>query len=317
MSSGLAMGMHRSADLRNETNRPIEPLGQTTTAAEDDRPFQPPAESCWSTATIVQRHNRFRIHQWESMSFLFCHRVASSLRMHLNVLLRSSRFPLLRVGLCGREVLAIAKCLAFLFALPRAQQAKFGVAAVNELRRGFKACCERAAAGYRRELGLRPEEALDPLHLARLLNVLVITPDALSGLSASAAQHLCVTDADSWSAVTLIEDGKKLVILNPSHSTTRKNSDLAHELSHIILEHKPTQVFLGLNDALLIREFDRVQEAEAECFSSVLLIPRDALLVLVPINDDDVAARQLGVSIQMFRMRRNVSGVDRQLGRRW
>ena len=188
---------------------------------------------------------------------------------------------------------------------------------MSELRRGFKAWCERAAAGYRRELGLLPHEALNPLELARLLKILVITPEALNGLSASAADHLCVTDADSWSAVTLIEGQRKLVILNPSHSAARKNSDLAHELSHIILEHKPTQAFFGPDKTLMIREFDRVQEAEAECFSSVLLVPREALLALLLVSDDEVAAQQLGVSTQMFRMRRNVTGVDRQLARRW
>ena len=188
---------------------------------------------------------------------------------------------------------------------------------LSELRRGFKAWCERAAAGYRRDLGLRPDEALNPLALAHHLKVLVISPEALSGLSTSAAHHLCVTDADSWSAVTLIEGDRKLVILNPSHSAARKNSDLAHELSHLILEHKPTQVFFGPDKFLLIREFDRVQEAEAECLSSVLLVPREALLALLPISDDEMAAQQLGVSTQMFRMRRNVTGVDRQLARRW
>lgn len=188
---------------------------------------------------------------------------------------------------------------------------------MSELRHGFKAWCEKAAAGYRRELGLLPHQALAPLELARLLKIQVITPEVLSGLSASAATHLCVTDADSWSAVTLLEGERKLVILNPSHSAARKNSDLAHELSHIILEHKPTQAFFGPDKTLMIREFDRVQEAEAECLSSVLLVPRAALLALLPVSDDEVAAQQLGVSTQMFRMRRNVTGVDRQLARRW
>lgn len=188
---------------------------------------------------------------------------------------------------------------------------------MNELRRGFKAWCERAAAGYRRELGLTPREALNPLELARLLDVLVITPEALHSLSVSATNHLCITDADSWSAVTLIDGARKLVILNPSHSTARRNSDLAHELSHIILEHKPTQVFFGHDQTLIIREFDRVQEAEAECLSSVLLVPREALLGLLSVSDDELAAQQLGVSTQMFRMRRNVTGVNRQLARRW
>jgi Zn-dependent peptidase ImmA (M78 family) len=188
---------------------------------------------------------------------------------------------------------------------------------LSELRRGFKAWCERVSAGYRRELGLPPHGALNPLELARLLKIQVITPEALNGLSASAANHLCVTDADSWSAVTLIEGERKLVILNPSHSAARKNSDLAHEVSHIILEHKPTQVFFGPDKTLMIREFDRVQEAEAECLSSVLLVPREALLALLTISDDEVAAQHLGVSTQMFRMRRNLTGVDRQLARRW
>ena len=188
---------------------------------------------------------------------------------------------------------------------------------MSELRRGFKAWCERAAAGYRRELGLSPHQALDPLELARLLNVLVVTPDVLSGLSAGAATHLCVTDADSWSAVTLIEGERKLVILNPSHSAARKNSDLAHELSHIILEHKPTQAFFGPDKTLMIREFDRVQEAEAECLSSVLLVPGAALLALLPVGDDEVAAKQLGLGPQMFQMRGKGPGFDRRLPRRW
>ena len=108
-----------------------------------------------------------------------------------------------------------------------------------------------------------------------------------------------------------------MVILNPSHTAARKNSDLAHELSHIILDHKPTQAFFGPDKTLMIRELDRVQDAEAECLSSVLLVPREALLALLPVSDDEVGARQLGVSTQMFRMRRNVTGVDRQLARRW
>lgn len=60
-----------------------------------------------------------------------------------------------------------------------------------------------------------------------------------------------------------------------------------------------------------------MQEAEAECLSSVLLVPREALLALLPVNNDEVAAQQLGVSTQMFRMRQNVTGVDRQLTSRW
>lgn len=186
-----------------------------------------------------------------------------------------------------------------------------------ELRRGFKAWAERAAAGYRRDLGLRRDEALNPFQLAEFMGVIVVTPAALTNLDTSVIQHLCVTDPGSWSAVTLIKGRQKLVILNSAHSQARQNSDLAHELSHVILEHKPTQVFVGPGGAMLMREFDRVQEHEAECLSSVLLVPRDALLSLLPRNDEEAAASQLGVSTEMLKMRRNVTGVDRQLSRRW
>jgi hypothetical protein len=185
------------------------------------------------------------------------------------------------------------------------------------LRRGFKAWCEKAAAGYRRDLGLRRDHRLDPFVLASHLRVLVITPGQLSDLNPAALQRLVETDCDSWSAVTLIQNGRKLVILNSSHSQARQNSDLSHELAHIILEHKPTQAFFGPNGTLMMKEFNREQEQEAECLSSVLLVPRDALVALLPRSDEAALAAHLGVSLEMLKMRRSVTGVDRQLGRRW
>lgn len=185
------------------------------------------------------------------------------------------------------------------------------------LKRGFKAWCEKAAAGYRRDLGLRRDQPLDPHILATHLRVVVLTPGAIPGLDASTLRQLLEIDLDSWSAVTLIQNGRRLVILNSAHSRARQNSSLAHELAHLLLEHKPTQTFFGPGGSLLMKEFDREQEAEAECLSAVLLVPRDALISLLPRTSEEALAAHLGVSLEMLRMRRNVTGVDRQLSRRW
>lgn len=142
-------------------------------------------------------------------------------------------------------------------------------------------------------------------------------PSQLPGLAPTVLHRLLETDSDSWSAVTLIQQGRRLVILNSTHSKARQNSDLSHELAHIILEHKPTQAFFGPSGTLMMKEFDREQEQEAECLSSVLLVPRDALVVLLPRSDEAELAAHLGVSLEMLKMRRNVTGVDRQLSRRW
>jgi Zn-dependent peptidase ImmA (M78 family) len=146
---------------------------------------------------------------------------------------------------------------------------------------------------------------------------MVSTPGAIPAIEPSALRQLLETDLDSWSAVTLIQNGRKLVILNSAHSPARQNSSLAHELAHLILEHRPTQTFFGPGGSLLMKEFDREQEAEAECFSAVLLVPRDALISLLPRTTEEALAAHLGVSLDMLRMRRNVTGVDRQLNRRW
>jgi len=186
-----------------------------------------------------------------------------------------------------------------------------------DLKRGFKAWCEKAAAGYRRDLGLQRDDALDPHILAKHLRVLVITPDKLPGLAATTLRHLLHVDPDSWSAVTLVLSGRRLVIVNSSHPPGRLASSLSHELSHIILEHKPTQAFFGPNGSLMIKEFNKEQEEEADCLASVLLVPREALLSLVSRYDDQELASHFGVSLPLLRMRRNRSGVDRQLARRW
>lgn len=186
-----------------------------------------------------------------------------------------------------------------------------------ELRRGFKSWCEKASAGYRRDLGLLRHSALDPRVLAAHLGIEVFYPHQIPGLDSGALHQLVDNDPDSWSAVTLVVGTMTIIILNSSHPLTRQNSSLAHELSHIILRHSPTQAFFGPGGALMMKEYNSSQEAEADCLAGILLVPRDALLLLLSQMDEPSLASHFGVSADLLRMRKNLTGVERQLGNRF
>lgn len=186
-----------------------------------------------------------------------------------------------------------------------------------ELRRGFKSWCEKASAGYRRDLRLLRHSALDPRALATHLGIEIFYPNQIPGLDPGALHQLIDIDPDSWSAVTLVVGTTTIIILNSSHPSTRQNSSLAHELAHIILRHSPTQAFFGPGGALMMKEYNANQEAEADCLAGILLVPRDALLVLLNQMDEPSLAIHFGVSPELLRMRKNLTGVERQLGNRF
>jgi len=185
------------------------------------------------------------------------------------------------------------------------------------MRRGFKSWCERASAGYRRDLGLLGHSALDPRILAAHLGIEVFYPQQIPGLDSGALRQLVVADPDSWSAVTLVVGTTTIIILNSAHSLTRQNNSLAHELAHIILRHSLTQAFFAPGGALMMKEYNSDQEAEADCLAGSLLVPRDALLVMLRRMDEPSLANYFGVSLDLLRMRKNLTGIDRQLGNRF
>lgn len=188
---------------------------------------------------------------------------------------------------------------------------------MSQLRRGFKTWCENAAANYRRELGLAAYDALDPRDLAAHLKVVVWTPAEVPGLDPAVLRHLTVADPQSWSAVTLRGRSGDLVIVNDAHSQGRQNNSLAHELSHIILDHKAAQFFVTADGLMMMAEYNKTQEEEANCLAGTLLVPRAALLALLSGGyDDNRAADHFGVSVDVLQMRRNLTGVGLQLSRR-
>lgn len=184
------------------------------------------------------------------------------------------------------------------------------------MRRGFKAWCERTSREYRAVLAVPVTGALHPRRLADLLEVRVTVPERIPGLSRGAVLQLTRTDRDSWSAVTISQDGKRLVVLNSGQSRARQASSLAHELAHIVLNHTTDRAVLSDEGFLFRGSFDAAQEEEAGWLAGCLLVPREGLLAAGRRGTEPgrLAAR-FGVSVDMVRWRLRVTGVGRQLRR--
>ncbi len=181
------------------------------------------------------------------------------------------------------------------------------------VKRGFKAGCERWAAQYRNELGIGPSEPLCPRVLARHLKVIIWTPEEIPNLPQETLEHLTATDNSSWSAATLSHGNINLIILNSSHSPARQNSNLMHELAHLICGHKPSRLDIVNGGVMLLQSYDKTLEEEADLLAATLLLPRLALeeAKRQGLNANAIATR-FKVSQEMATWRINMTGINRQ-----
>jgi len=182
--------------------------------------------------------------------------------------------------------------------------------------RGFKNWCETIAVHHRRALKLAPVAPLDPHAAAKFLDVQVRGVEEIPGLDPKLLRMLLEEDPDSWSAMTITNGRKSVIILNSSHRGGRPASDLMHELAHIIIGHEPARADITQDGSLILNTYDRQQEHEANWLAGCLLLPRCALLWIKREGlDQRSAARQYGVSVAMLQYRLNVTGVEYQLQR--
>lgn len=182
--------------------------------------------------------------------------------------------------------------------------------------RGFKTWCEQVAVEKRKSLGLNSSAPLDPRLLAQNLKVLIWKVEEIPDLDNQYIEVLLSKDPESWSATTISTDKTNLIILNSSHHKARQNSDIMHELAHIIIDHKPSFVDIPENGLMFLRSHNKQQEDEANWLSGCLLLPRDALFQICfqKYSSDDVQVKY-GASSEMLQYRFNVTGVKNILKR--
>ena len=179
------------------------------------------------------------------------------------------------------------------------------------LRRGFKAESERLAKDIWSAMRLTPDHPMDAVELAKHLGCTVRRADALVDIGK--LRELLQIQKDAFSACTFkLPDDRYAVVYNPLVSHGRRNSDVAHEVAHIVLDHSFSRLE-RLGDVAFLAG-DKQQEEEAAWFSGCLLLPRFALIHDLRKRRKPVTiARNRMLSKKMVDYRVRVTGVARQL----
>ena len=179
------------------------------------------------------------------------------------------------------------------------------------LRRGFKAESERLANDIWREMGLTSKDRLDAEALAEHVGCAVHSAAAL--VDVGKLEALRRIQQDAFSACTFeVPDGRYAVVFNPLMSEARRNSDIAHEVAHVVLGHSFSRLH-RLGDIAFLSG-DKQQEEEARWLSGCLLLPRFALIhdLRKGRTPSSIAGNRI-LSEDMVHYRMRVTGAARQL----
>lgn len=178
------------------------------------------------------------------------------------------------------------------------------------LQKGFKSQAERIALTYRQEQGIPVHCFLDAFKLAEYMNIIVCGLDEFGHIEATKfSKH------EEWSALTMPNCLEQTVIIhNTNHAPVRQQSNIMHELAHIILEHRIPEHYLSLNLPEDMRYCNELQEEEAVTLGSTLQIPREGLVwCLKQKMDNATIAEYYNASLEMVKFRINTTGVKQQL----
>lgn len=180
------------------------------------------------------------------------------------------------------------------------------------MRRGFKAAAEKLALETRATIGLDAEQRLDPAILARHLSIPIITLDDLRHGAPEDVEHLLNGGSRSFSGVTVLRDDKKVIVINEAHPTGRQSNTLAHELSHVLLEHPAGPAFNWGSP-----NWKQEYEDEADHLAGCLLAPRKGLIPVMTRLDYSLqaGADHYAISLQLMRQRWHQTGAAMQVKR--
>jgi Zn-dependent peptidase ImmA (M78 family) len=140
---------------------------------------------------------------------------------------------------------------------------------------------ELRGRGLRDFAGLtRDDQRLDPFELAKYAGLLVVTFDQIETLlSEETLKELLGSGKNNWSggaASKKLPNGKKLIILNPTHAKTRHKATLMEEISHVFLGHKPSRLSIENRDKhgnIIARDYNHDIEEEAYATGAAALVP--------------------------------------------
>lgn len=144
---------------------------------------------------------------------------------------------------------------------------------------------EIRAIGLRDFAGVKSDaEPLDPFALARYAKLEVVPFAAVQDLlSDETVNHLLGIGKDKWSGGACglpLPNGRKLIILNPTHSPLRHKATLMEEISHVFLGHQPSRLAVKNVNAQgqeIARDYRAEIEEEAYSVGAAALVPYSAV----------------------------------------
>ena len=173
------------------------------------------------------------------------------------------------------------------------------------------------AKGLRKELGLSHADPLPPHELAGYLNVPILALADIPDLDPDDIHQLLVVDPGSWSAITVSAGGREAIITNTTHRGGQPSADIMHELAHLLLGHEPSTMFFVGEKDIALRGYNKDSEDEANWMAGTLLLPREALVLIRTLGMGETeVCKSYNVSSDLLRYRADMTGVNRQFGRR-
>lgn len=181
------------------------------------------------------------------------------------------------------------------------------------LKYGFKAKAERLSEQYRAELSISKFDPLDAFALADHLEIPIYAVDEFEGQVAE--KHLeRLKDTSRFFAMWMPNsDGVKIIVHNNHHSIKRQQSNLMHEIAHIILKHEISEEAAQLCFLYGLHYFNTEQEQEAKFLGACLQITRPGLLwALKRSFTPQEISEHFNASVEMVQFRINSTGVLKQ-----
>lgn len=182
----------------------------------------------------------------------------------------------------------------------------------RNLRRGFATEADWYARKFREELGLKSHDPLCPFKLAKHLEISCIALSTIKGCEEAVKYLLSKTGRKEFSAIAAPRETGRMIIFNDSMATVRIISSVSHEIAHIVLGHTPIDLSLAAEGG----HFNKQDEAEAERMGPAFLVSYEAALhVAKNYSKISEAAAEYEVSVELMRMRLNLTGVQKRTRR--
>jgi Zn-dependent peptidase ImmA (M78 family) len=177
---------------------------------------------------------------------------------------------------------------------------------------GFIKEAEDMALEIREQLKVSKFAALNAFDVAKKKEIPIFTFDEiLYGDIYSAKREQLHNDSNVSALYTINKEGRYIILHKNINSAEREQSNIMHEIAHILLKHKVPEEFQRLVSLFQIPYDNKVQEAEAKYLGSCLQLPKPVLFLAKKMKwTEEEISKKYFASIEMIRYRMDISGVN-------